>query len=115
MNLKPENLLFDSQYNLLISNFGHSRKNPSNQQKRYPVGTKGYQAPEIVTGRGTYNGYQADIFSLGVILFFMVSYEFPFQEAKNSDPEFKDLVNNKERFWRSQAKKIEGGELFFNA
>ena len=53
-------------------------------------GSRTYMAPEILE-RKTYNGRQADIFSLGVILFLTVLAKFPFREAKEDD-EFYKLI-----------------------
>lgn len=50
-------------------------------------------APEILERR-TYDGRQADIFSLGVILFLTVLAKFPFREAKESDGFYKYIKNN---------------------
>jgi len=56
-------------------------------------------APEIIEKR-EYNGFAADIFSLGVILFILVTGHPPFEGANKTDPHFKHIVNNDfKTFW----------------
>ena len=52
------------------------------------AGTITYMAPEIINGK-SYDGKKADIFSLGVILYYIVIGRFPFKEAKPSDYSYK--------------------------
>lgn len=65
------------------------------------VGTDPYMAPEV--REGTYNGYQADIFSLGVILFTLYFGHPPFHNSKQKDPLYSHLSksneNDKGIFW----------------
>ena len=50
------------------------------------MGTRQYQAPEVLEKRG-YRGERVDIFSMGVILFTMVTGVMPyFDEATVEDP-----------------------------
>lgn len=51
-------------------------------------------APEIKEGR-PYDGTQADIFSVGVIIFIIVLGIFPFQEARKEEYFYKLLVEGK--------------------
>lgn len=52
-------------------------------------------APEILSSNDqSYNGYQVDVFSAGVILFIIVNGIFPFKEAKNDGHYFKFLIKN---------------------
>lgn len=77
-DLKPENILIDydgesSHYKL--TDFGISQKNEYLKQKRDRDGSPAYMAPEQFYDRF---GPQADLFSLGVILYEMISGERPF-------------------------------------
>ena len=61
-------------------------------------------APEIKEKK-TYDGRKADIFSMGVILFIIVSGHYPFGEAKKDDKYFKHIVNgNFEEYWKKHEK-----------
>jgi len=58
-------------------------------------GSKSYAAPEVLVGRG-YDGFQADMWSLGVCLFGLLNGFFPVDEAKPSDWRFQKLVRAQE-------------------
>ena len=64
------------------------------------MGTKRYQAPEIIEGKRL-SAAEVDIFSLGVILFLMVVGKMPYQTvASPNDPFYKSLVDhNHGSFW----------------
>jgi serine/threonine-protein kinase HSL1 (negative regulator of Swe1 kinase) len=48
------------------------------------LGTKGYMAPEILKYK-RYNGFQVDIFALGVVLFSLITCKPPFEDASEYD------------------------------
>jgi serine/threonine protein kinase len=71
-DIKLENLLLDSDFNLKLSDFGFSSiLMKDNQLLMTMKGTLGYMAPEIFQGKG-YHGELTDIFALGVVLFGMI-------------------------------------------
>jgi serine/threonine protein kinase len=80
-DLKPENLLLDKDMVLKLADFGLvgllTGRDGSGLMKSNK-GTEGYKAPEIVERRGKYDGRAADIFSMGVILFIMLTRAPPF-------------------------------------
>ena len=85
-DLKPENLLITRDGNLKISDFGLSRLHRHSQHEAQPheyaktlTGTLAYVAPEVLQGR--YDAFKADIWSLGCILYVMVTGRFPFGSA----------------------------------
>ena len=58
------------------------------------VGTRQYQAPEVLEQR-SYRGDRIDIFSMGIILFTMVTGAMPyFKEASVEDPLYKMVIKN---------------------
>lgn len=53
-------------------------------------GTQNYMSPEIIEQK-PFDGFKADIFSLGVILFISVFGKFPFSRAEKDDKFYKLL------------------------
>jgi BR serine/threonine kinase len=70
-DLKSENVLLDSNYQVKISDFGLSKWIPEGTATEQ-CGSAHYMAPEVVAG-GEYDPRRADIWSLGVILYTFVS------------------------------------------
>jgi serine/threonine protein kinase len=56
-------------------------------------------APEILLHK-LYCGQEADVFSLGVVLFIMRSYNPPFVKAMLSDAYYSALINSEGEFWK---------------
>lgn len=74
-DLKPDNILLTRTGDCLITDFGMSRT--INDPGRYTAcGTPAFTAPEVVK-RETYS-LAADIWSLGIILYFMLTKDLPF-------------------------------------
>jgi len=79
-DLKPENLLLDeTQKRLKLIDFGLSGSMKDSLTLRTACGSPNYAAPEIITGRA-YGGAEADVWSMGVILYAMVAGSLPFDE-----------------------------------
>lgn len=77
-DLKPENILLDAEGHLSITDFGLSKEALSQDSKTYSFcGTVEYMAPEVVNRRG--HGTPADWWSLGVLMFEMITGNLPFQ------------------------------------
>ena len=84
-DLKPENfVLAGDNYDLKLCDFGFSTKfhKKDNQKKKLKKfkGTKYYIAPEILEGKD-YDGDKIDIFSLGALLFTLMTRKRAFDEA----------------------------------
>merc|ERR1711871_658944 len=83
-DLKLENLLLDKSMVLKIADFGVARvmqKTSSNQTMSTFCGTEDYMAPEVLKG-SSYDGFSADIWSCGVILYSILEGCFPFENIE---------------------------------
>ena len=100
-NIKPENILFDENYNPKISSFYFSRFNANNLQQF--VGTRVYMAPEI-SRHLPYDGIISDIFSLGQLLFTLVTGILGFHSS-NEDNQLYQLILHRHyvQYWNSPA------------
>jgi len=102
-DLKLENVLLNSEGVLKLIDFGLSHVYPVDRSSGTTVvdrsrllrdvcGSKSYAAPEVLGNRG-YDGFTADMWSLGVCLFAMLSGFFPLDEASPQDWRFPKLLD----------------------
>ncbi len=84
-DIKPENILISSEGNVKVLDFGLARLSKSDNLSgiKSTAGTPAYMSPEQIEGEAI--NFQADIWSLGVILFEMIAEERPFQGNSFSD------------------------------
>lgn len=90
-DLKPENVLVATAEpfaRLMVTDFGMARYVNAMSMMKSIVGTVTYVAPEVIetkySGRGGY-GKSADCWSLGVLLYVMLSAMHPFGDVDDSD------------------------------
>ncbi|MBN1548934.1 MAG: protein kinase, partial [Syntrophaceae bacterium] len=78
-DLKPSNIMIDKQGNARIMDFGIARslRNKGITGARMVIGTPEYMSPEQAEGKEV--DQRSDIYSLGVILFEMVTGRLPFE------------------------------------
>lgn len=106
-DLKPENLLLTAREKTIkIIDFGLCQTTESyNTLLKTPCGSPSYAAPEMLAGR-TYYGAPVDVWSLGVILFALLTGTLPFADENFSklrrkicelDPVFPDHLSDESK------------------
>jgi len=108
-DLKPENMLLNDNDIVKLTDFGLAKRHPKSrnavtvpeEMSKELVGTYRYSAPEMFspTSNG-YDGFLADVWSLGVCLFVLLtgSFPFPMPPGAERDPksEWADLLRESE-------------------
>lgn len=100
LDLKPENLMVCKDGCIKIVDFGASLPKMEWKKHGLAVGTRGYAAPELFEGREV--DERSDIYSFGMLLFFLFTGEAPRREQKKIqnidclgriDNGWKDVIN----------------------
>uniref|UniRef100_A0A8D3BPG2 Maternal embryonic leucine zipper kinase n=1 Tax=Scophthalmus maximus TaxID=52904 RepID=A0A8D3BPG2_SCOMX len=80
-DLKPENLLIDGDHNLKLIDFGLCAKPKGGlgYELMTCCGSPAYAAPELIQGK-SYIGSEADVWSMGVLLFALLCGYLPFDD-----------------------------------
>lgn len=110
LDVKPENVFFDDNFSVRLGDFGHSRRVGAELLRNYALGTPRYMAPEILAHR-PYDGFKADVFSAGVVLFMLLTAHHPFGMAVETDQHFCWLQQAPEQFWEAHAAKLTSPSL----
>ncbi|NBC33102.1 MAG: protein kinase [Alphaproteobacteria bacterium] len=101
-DIKPSNILIDSEGDAKVIDFGLVKtKGTSLTQSGVTMGTLWYMSPEQVLGHNSAITERTDVFSVGVVLYEMLSGERPFtgsdasvvQKILNLDPVYPSLLN----------------------
>ena len=94
-DLKPENLLIGQNKILKIIDFGLSNFYDGQKRLETPCGSPCYASPEMVKGK-KYDGFNIDIWAIGVILFAMLCGYLPFEDDENDNNVlFDQIIKNK--------------------
>lgn len=88
-DLKAENLLLDVNLNIKIADFGFCNEFSFNHKLDTFCGSPPYAAPELFLGQ-KYTGPEVDVWSLGVVLYTLISGSLPFDA--NNMKELKERV-----------------------
>ncbi|BBM84331.1 protein kinase domain-containing protein [Candidatus Uabimicrobium amorphum] len=80
-DIKPANIMLDKNFEPYLADFGlakHQNKKSSLTQTGAVIGTPFYLSPEQVKGSRRAIDHRTDIYSMGIILYKVLSGEFPF-------------------------------------
>lgn len=104
-DIKPENIMIGKDYKFKFVDLGFATKKSNILLNKY-MGTPSYTAPEIHLRR-PYLGEYSDIFSLGIILFVLVTGSLPFRLPVPNDALYQFFVRNDYiGFWRQRRVKV---------
>ena len=105
LDIKLENILLDDHYNPIITDFGLSKEMKKNGENKYEpfvgisMGTPHYMCPQMWKNKKFY-GIKADIFSLGVLLLFLITKKSCFNIAYGKDSKYRLIcINKHEDYW----------------
>ena len=83
-DLKPENILLTRANDIKIIDFGLSNIYSEGGLLKTSCGSPYYAPPEMLQGK-PYNGLYSDIYSSGIILYYMLCKKLPFNENNNTE------------------------------
>ncbi|KAF5290616.1 hypothetical protein FQR65_LT01906 [Abscondita terminalis] len=94
-DLKPENILLSNDETLKLIDFGLCAKPDGGIQSPLTTscGSPAYAAPELVMGK-SYSGGEADVWSMGVLLYALLTGSLPFDDLK-IDALYKKIMSGK--------------------
>lgn len=102
-DIKPENILITSNFELKLIDFGYSHKFPENSKnnKIYIFqGTDTYCSPESIKPSLGYDPFKHDVFSFGVVAFVLTMGKFPFNNPNFCDMHYRYIIGKDyKKFW----------------
>ena len=93
-DVKPANILIDRRDRPYLTDFGIALRESDQRRSGESAGTPAYMSPEQARGEGHRVGYRSDIYSLGVVLYELLTGRRPFRSDNPLD--LMRLVANEE-------------------
>jgi eukaryotic-like serine/threonine-protein kinase len=84
-DIKPANILIDPQGQPWVADFGLALREEDDDKKAKLAGTPAYMSPEQVRGEGHRIDGRSDIFSLGVVLYELLTGRRPFKGESHAE------------------------------
>ena len=92
-DLKPSNLFLDEQLELKIGDFGLIAKlEKSKDRRKTTCGTIYYMAPEVIKPGDKGYSFEVDIWSVGVIMYKLLTGKYPFNDDSNDNKIIEDKI-----------------------
>jgi len=88
-DIKPDNILLDDKDNAYLTDFGLA-ETLDNIEDSSQGGTPAYMAPEVIMSKNP--GIQSDIYSLGFVVYEMLTGLHPFDLILGEKRQFRDLI-----------------------
>ena len=105
LDIKPDNIVINKYFDPIIIDFGFSEEFSESIKIKEGKGTPHYASPEMWESK-EYDGVKSDIFSLGVVLFNLVTGICGFDISTVNDKYYKFIVEadssgNYDNYWKS--------------
>jgi serine/threonine protein kinase len=97
-DVKAKNVMRDDTGRIVLMDFGTGRTAEAQEGKSDRAGTPLYMAPEVLEGQAA--SARSDVYSLGVLLFHLVTGEYPV--TARSVEELRDAHGRREHRWLSE-------------
>lgn len=103
-DIKPDNIMLDSEFNLKLADFGFATENEISYNMK---GTLSYMAPELLVNI-PYQTKEVDLFAATVLLFMMITQRFPFEKADPDDEYYSYIImKDWKKFWSRHSNEID--------
>ena len=108
LDIKMDNILLDENFDPIITDFGLSIKIEGKEAiLQHFRGSKCYIPPEMYVKGAKKISFKADIFSLGALLFRLVTKKWGFKNSKVKDEDYRHIANrNMDIYWNDISKEI---------
>ena len=104
-DLKAENIIIEQKTKeIKLLDFGLSNTYSNSHLLSTACGSPVYAAPEMLEGK-QYKGSTVDIWSAGIVLYYMLSGSFPFEDVSN-DKLYKKIIKGKFEIPKSLSKNV---------
>ena len=95
-DIKLDNMLLDDKYIAKLTDFGFAKQSAKKFRRLVLMsktfcGTAPYKSPQILA-RKAYNGFKADVWSMGVSLYIMLHRRFPFH-YQDREVQLREIAN----------------------
>uniref|UniRef100_A0A915PXH6 Protein kinase domain-containing protein n=1 Tax=Setaria digitata TaxID=48799 RepID=A0A915PXH6_9BILA len=110
-DIKCENVLLDSCDNVKLGDFGFARFMKPDEMSHTFCGSRAYVAPELLRSF-PYNGFLADIWSAGILLYVMVTGFMPYDD-RNISKMLEKQLQHRITFPRRRSLTIDVKELIY--